>query len=195
MTGRGPFIVFIKTVLLLIYLLLLLKWSVPRSFVRSYTFKRLWAQIYVVSTPLIIMVMVLMVKSGRCGHFVADNLRAACAQSSAYGRKVAKATAMFGRTGVDSFLFAVVIGCHETLALLDSGLFSQFLLQKNCSCGESSASHAPLSDGCNQCETKRQLGDVRGVQMQRFWMSICHVYSGSSPRNCQSSKESQDHFY
>ena len=92
--------------------------------------------------------MVLMAKSGRCGHFVADNLRAACARWSAYGRKVAEATAMIGRTGGDSFLFAVVIGCHETLALLDSGFFSQFLLQKNCSCGESSASHAPLSDGC-----------------------------------------------
>ena len=26
------------------------------------------------------------------------------------------------------------------------------------------SSHASLSDGCNQCETKRQLGDVRGIQ-------------------------------
>ena len=51
--------------------------------------------------------MILMVKNGRCGHFVADNLRAACARQSTCIRKLVKATAAVGLTVDDSFSLVI----------------------------------------------------------------------------------------
>ena len=100
-----------------------------------------------------------------------------------------------GRTVDGSFLFAVVIGFPKDTRRVGQSFFHSVPVAKELFLRRKFCRPCPLSDGGNRFETSGGSWVVCKVLNAKFLVvSICCVYSRRSQRNCQSSKESYDHF-